>query len=193
MITLLTLWSVILCSFAVGMPLQQGQQKPVRQIDVFWVVDPRGIEIPALYKTATAVVKAKIEQSRSFVQEVGRPVTHVTTEHQVRVLEVLKGDPGVVVGARLVVWEPAGRVDVGDYIAEVANFRVWQPGEEYVLFLGGNPAKGRANVSAPWHAYRIAAGKISAEPWSKLDGTDAVAFLTELRGLRDAGRKREPT
>ncbi len=68
MITLCTLWSVILCAGGLGTPLPQGQQKPVRQIDVLWVIDFRSIDPPALYKTATAVVRARIEHSHSFVQ-----------------------------------------------------------------------------------------------------------------------------
>jgi hypothetical protein len=160
-------------------------QKPTRYMSVDLVVAPGAAEPAPLFAAATAVLHVRILGSKSSLQRNGSAIQGVVTTHDVRVIEVLKGDQSLRKD-HLTVTQPAGHADAGDYVLEIEGFPVWRPGEEYILFARQVDAE-TVTLFAPHEAYQIIGGKIKTNKRTTWDGVDAEKLLAELRAMKGRG------
>jgi hypothetical protein len=167
------------------LPAAQNSQKPVRTYSIHGEEPKGGLEPEGMFGAADAVLLVRINSSKPRLAKSGSSkysMDVVRTDHQVTVIEVLKGDQTLRANTDIVIEGRDGEVDAGDYILKSPE-RALSKGE-WILFLTKNPATGVLLVQDHFHALRIQNGKINTEGATRVEGADAAALLARLRGLR---------
>ena len=109
------------------------------------------------------------------------------TEHVVTVLEVFKAHPQVpAVGLTTTIRQPVGTVVVDGItiIKTDGTVRVFQSGDEYVLFVRWNAAEDAFEVQNAGDVFQLTGGGVAASPWPyarDVQGIPIAEFLARMR------------
>jgi hypothetical protein len=161
---------------------------PMTTVISDYELPPTSVEL-AWNKVALIAV-VKIRQSQAHDLRVGRSGTAVpVTDHAAEVLEVLKG-AGLGVGTRIVVRQDSAAPANGSP-KHTSGGRIFQPNEEYVLFLTPN---GDGTFQIAWGPGGVfpSAGDTVQIPggarrmWQSREEVPRDEFLGTLRKLRNA-------
>jgi hypothetical protein len=175
------------------MSAQTSRSKPTKHNKLF--TDGRIVPqtLMQMGAQADAVARVIVNDGRSddFFAAADVEVPFVATVYDVTIKEVLKPDSRLAPGSVAPVWRIGGKRDKGDFIeiTDEDDFPLFEPGEEYVLFLKWKESRRAYEiVGGPNGAFRLNGGNVSCSGTSPLakqeNGGRIDNFLNRMRTLR---------
>ena len=163
---------VAIAMIALGCAASGVTAKPVIQEEVLWVTSG---SVENLTAKAESIVRVSVLASKTvtITSPASPSIPAVWTEHEVKILEVMKGSGRK--GSTFRVLQKAGTVELSDFIVTVSDVQPFHPGDELLLFLTWYPT-GNAFTPAADGAFYVENHRL--RPHLPSATTKALAGLT---------------